>query len=112
MWRDTLTRIVVVWPIIVRLMLLFVAVQVSGVPAVCEDQCGVADRDCPLEKAGKTCAAGCPGCHVVAQGALKAPSSIAVEPAAAAVTVLPIYETTEPRAPALPGVYRPPRVAS
>jgi hypothetical protein len=97
---------------IVRLMLLLVAVQVSGAPAVCADQCGVADRDCPLEKAGKTCAAGCPGCHVVAQGALRAPSSLVIEPATASITVLPVYETTEPRAPALPGLYRPPRSLS
>ena len=94
----------VVWPIIVRLMLLFVAVQVSGVPAVCEDQCGVADRDCPLEKAGKTCAAGCPGCHVVAQGALKAPSYSAADLVVTHVTVLSVYETTEPRAPACDSV--------
>ena len=98
--------------IVVRLLLLFVAVQVSGVPAVCEDTCGAEDRDCPLEKQGKACAAGCPNCHVVSQLVLRAPSAVTVEPAAALPTVLPVYETSEPRAPLLPGLYRPPRLAS
>jgi hypothetical protein len=98
--------------ILVRLLLLFVAVQVSGVPAVCEDQCAVGDRDCPLEKAGKTCAAGCPGCHVVTQIAVKEPPFIVIEPPVARIIVLPVYETSEPRAPELPGLYRPPRIVS
>ncbi len=105
--RVTLVRLIVV-----RLVLLVLAVQVSGVPEVCEDTCGISDRDCPLEKAGKSCSAGCPSCHVVSQLVVRKPSAIAVGPSVEQRIVLPIYESNAPRAPLLPGLYRPPRVVS
>ena len=72
--------------------------------------------DCPLEKDGKECPPGCPNCHC-AHGSLALPTAMESSTAPAAsdsdddVETAP-YEASVPRAPPLPGIYRPPRVIS
>jgi hypothetical protein len=68
--------------------------------------------DCPLERPGDPCPPGCPSCHCWHAGIGLAPAAESTLFTAAVgddpVAVAP-YESAIPRAPPLPGVYRPPR---
>jgi hypothetical protein len=102
-----------------RLCILLAAAQTTGLVHVAVDVAtaiaGIEDHDeCPDEQNGRECPPGCPICHcshstvalppVVAAAFVDAfdpATTVAPEPTAAAA----------PRAPVLPGVYRPPRFA-
>ena len=116
-----MTRLLV---LALRVLVAMVSLQVSGVPAAAVEMGFRMDEsvddccnDCPMEKDGKECPPGCPNCHCT-HGSVALPTvteksgppttasvdSDAEEPAP--------YEASVPRAPPLPGVYRPPRVIS
>lgn len=105
-----------------RVLVAVVSLQVSGTPAVAaelglrlgdavDDCC----NDCPMEKDGKECPPGCPNCHC-AHGIVALPTALessAPPTVSVGCDVEPApYEASVPRAPPLPGVYRPPRVIS
>jgi hypothetical protein len=68
--------------------------------------------DCPLERPGDPCPSGCPNCHCWHSSLGLAPAAESTRFTAAIVDdPIPVapYEAAIPRAPPLPGVYRPPR---
>lgn len=107
-----------------RLLVGLVSLQLSGVPGVAaemglrflDDGADDCCSDCPLEKGGQECPPGCPNCHC-AHGGIALPTATESSTAPVAnvgdddVEAAP-HETSIPRAPPLPGVYRPPRLTS
>lgn len=105
--------------LVLRVLAVVVSVQVSGAGVLaaelaCADDAGDGCcTDCPVEKDGKECPPGCPNCHcshgnvglppVFVSTSVKLPRiNTHVRP--------PPFEARVPRAPALPSVYRPPRL--
>jgi hypothetical protein len=108
--------------LLVRVLAVLVAFQLSGAvglatelgfcsDAVADDCC----TDCPMEKGGKDCPPACPSCHC-SHGCLALPGVpdsalhgfVRVDESAVARP----REASVPRAPCLPGLYRPPRFCS
>ena len=113
--RGTLRALAV----LLRLLVVLVSVELSGVAAVAELGSGVDETsagcctDCPVEKDGKECPPGCPDCHCSHGGIGLPPAFEAVSGQVAAIDVVMLqrpYEAGVPHAPHLPGVYRPPRL--
>jgi hypothetical protein len=102
-----------------RMLILMLAVQLSGAAAVVvEAGLGALDRaeccdDCPIEKSGKECPPGCPSCHCAHGQVASLPASSPVLEmllsSEDAATAEPL-EASAPHAPFLPSLYRPPRV--
>lgn len=99
-----------------RLLILLLAVQLSGTATAVELGFGT-DRadcceDCPLESNGKECPPGCPNCHCLHGQIASVPSSSPVLElllsSTDAATAAPL-EASAPHAPFLPSLYRPPR---
>jgi len=103
-------------PTMLRALVLLLVFSLSGIAGAFEvgqvtdvrECCG----DCPDESEGKECPPSCPSCHC-AHGSLALPKQagdrVAMRrDAVERVTSRP-DEATAPRAPMLPGVYRPPR---
>jgi hypothetical protein len=116
--RSGVARLV---SLVVRALVLLVSIELSGLAGVAAEMAamnaeGSADccSDCPLEKSGKECPPGCPNCHCSHGGAVFAPA-VATELAdafdPARTVVAAPTDPAAPRAPVLPGVYRPPRFA-
>jgi hypothetical protein len=71
--------------------------------------------DCPADGQGEDCPPGCPSCHC-AHGSVALPrradERVAVIQNDNGDALPPPSEATAPRAPTLPGLYRPPRLAT
>lgn len=105
--------------LLLRALALFVALQVSGLVEFVADVTASAAEssdgccsDCPLEKSGRECPPGCPNCHCTHGGSALPPSCVtafldAFDPRAPMADEPVVAEA--PRAPVLPGVFRPPR---
>lgn len=106
------------WVVAATRLCLFLAVaQTTGLMHVAIDVvttiAGIEDHDeCPDEQNGRECPPGCPICHC-SHGATALPPALAaafVEAFDPATTVAPDpMQESAPRAPVMPGVYRPPR---
>jgi hypothetical protein len=103
----------------IKLCLLLAAAQTAGLVHGAIDiataVAGINDHDeCPDEQNGRECPPGCPICHC-SHGAVALPPVVAttfVDAFDPITTVTPSPTAAAvPRAPILPGVYRPPRVA-
>ena len=105
--------------LLVRALVLLIAVGVSGLVGIAAelaettaDGAGHCCSDCPVEQSGKECPPGCPSCHCSHGGAVLPPAvasdvGVAFDPLVEE-TPAPIAAAV-PRAPTLPGIYRPPR---
>lgn len=103
-------------PAMLRALVLLLVFSLSGV-AGAFDVGQVADAreccsDCPDQGGDQECPPGCPSCHC-AHGSLALPKQVGDRFALRRAPVEPMMprpvEATAPRAPMLPGVYRPPR---
>ena len=107
--------------LVLRALVLLVSVELSGLACVAAQMIAFGAEtsadccsDCPLEKSGKECPPGCPNCHC-SYGGTALPPAVETELASAFdpemnVPAAPVG-VAEPRAPVMPGVYRPPRFA-
>lgn len=108
--RSRLLRLVV---LVLRVLVVLVSVELSGVTVVaCDDAGDGCCTDCPVENNGKECPPGCPNCHC-SHGGVSLPPAFESTPITLGrinTLVMPApYEASVPRAPPVPGVYRPPR---
>ena len=107
--------------LVVRVLTVFVCLELSGTLALASEIGAVPDtaaddccNDCPLEKDGKECPPLCPVCHC-SHAMLAVPSALAtgiqsdLPPATALVFAR--QRSVAPPTPSLNGLYRPPRFA-
>ena len=113
-------RYVQLFVMVVRLLMAFTAVQMTGMPHVVEDvmmalhndddQNHLTD-DCPNDRDGRECPPGCPDCHCThmmhALPVLASP--FLLELSSFAEIVFAPYAAQAPPRPAIGALYRPPR---
>lgn len=104
-----------------RALVLLLSIHVSGIAGAAleltasADESGDCCSECPLEKTGKECPPSCPACHCSHGGVALPPAAVArpvdaFDPDVSVADARP--DDVEPRAPQMPGVYRPPRFAT